>query len=185
MCHNVRSLLLSTLLLSTLLLLPLPLIAQTPQADDSRQPITIDADRAELDEKQQIGHYTGNVIITQGGITITADTVTVHTRNNELDNIEADGAPVRYAQRRTGEEDIQGNSRRLEYDADTRIVVLITDAELWQGKNHFRGERIQYDTQSRKVVAGPAVTGNGTGNGTGKRVQIILQPKSEPDAPKP
>jgi len=57
------------------------LLVLIPPADadnsDTQQPITIESNHAELDEKKEISIYTGDVILMQGGIKSTADTITV------------------------------------------------------------------------------------------------------------
>jgi len=45
--------------------------------NDSQQPIHISADDAQLDDKQGVATYTGGVIITQGSMKITGNTVTL------------------------------------------------------------------------------------------------------------
>ena len=48
--------------------------------NDNEQPIRIQANEAQLDDKQGIATYKGDVIITQGSMKITGNTVTI-TRN--------------------------------------------------------------------------------------------------------
>jgi lipopolysaccharide export system protein LptA len=143
--------------------------------EDTRKPITIEADRAVLDEKKQISIYTGNVILKQGGIEVKADTITVYTKEGQLQRVVAEGNPVHYQQQQNNNEDIRGVSQRMEYETETNRVLLLGDAELWQGGNRFSGKRIQYDPGQEKVIA----TGdpNATENGA-QRVKIILQPQS-------
>ena len=44
---------------------------------DREQPIRVQADSAELDERQGVAVYRGSVVITQGTLKITGDTVTI------------------------------------------------------------------------------------------------------------
>ena len=44
---------------------------------DRDQPIRVQADSAELDDKQGVAVYRGSVVITQGSLKITGDTVTL------------------------------------------------------------------------------------------------------------
>jgi lipopolysaccharide export system protein LptA len=142
---------------------------------DIQQPINIEADRAELDQQKQISTYTGNVVLRQGGIEIKAATVKVFTQDGSLQHITAEGNPVQFSQQGEGEEDIHGTSLRVEYKTQPKHVLLLGKAELWQGKNHFSGERIEYDPGQEKVIA----TGAGDGKSSGKgRVKIILHPET-------
>ena len=150
--------------------------------EDTQQPITIEADHAVLDEQKQTSVYSGNVILRQGGIEVNADTITVYAKDGQLQRIIAEGNPVQYRQHKEQEEDIHGVSRRMEYEAEIKRLVLSNGAELWQGKNHFSGERIQYDPNEERVVAtsGP----NGIDEGK-QRVQITLQPRTPDKKPSP
>jgi len=143
-------------------------------SEDTQQPITIEADQAVLDEKKQTSTYTGNVIIKQGGIEVRANTVTVHAKNGQLQRVIAEGDPVHYRQQQKND-DIRGVSQRMEYEVESKRVLLLGNAELWQGGNRFSGKRIQYDPEQEKVIAtgDPDSAENGA-----QRVQITLQPQS-------
>lgn len=45
--------------------------------DDRNQPIRIQADDAQLDDKNGVATYKGDVIITQGSMKVTGNTVTI------------------------------------------------------------------------------------------------------------
>ena len=144
-------------------------------SEDTRQPITIEADRAVLDEKKQTSIYTGNVILKQGGIEVKADVITVYSREGRLQRVIAEGDPVHYQQQQEKNDDIRGASQRMEYESENNRVLLLGGAELWQGGNRFSGKRIQYDPEQEKVIAtgDPDSTENDA-----QRVQITLQPQS-------
>ena len=113
--------------------------------DDTQQPIHIEADRAEISEAQGVMTYTGHVVLNQGGIELRADTVVVYTQAGELQRITAQGQPVPYRQQRSNKQEVHGVSQRVEYTADSKQVLLLGQAEFWQGGNRFSGNRIQYD----------------------------------------
>jgi lipopolysaccharide export system protein LptA len=164
------------LLLIALLLLAAPLASAT--SGDTQQPITIEADRAEIDERQAVSVYSGNVLLSQGSLQVEADTVTVHAEAGQLRRIIAEGSPVHYRQQRDNEADIRGQSLRMEYDADSKRLLLLNNAELWQGENRFSGERIQYDPEQDRVIASGAAEGEGADR---PRVRVTLQPKPATD----
>ena len=60
--------------------------------NDNEQPIRIQANEAQLDDKQGVATYKGDVIITQGSMKITGNTVTI-TRNaaGEIDIVTSVG----------------------------------------------------------------------------------------------
>lgn len=144
-------------------------------SEDTKQSITIEADRAVLDEKKQTSTYTGNVILKQGGIEVKADIITVYSREGRLQRVIAEGDPVHYKQQQKKDDDIRGVSQRMEYESESNRVLLLGGAELWQGGNRFSGKRIQYDPEQEKVIATGGA--NSAENGA-QRVKIILQPQS-------
>jgi lipopolysaccharide export system protein LptA len=164
-------------LLVGLCLLSLPARAQTATPGAEReQPITIEADRAEINDRDQTSVYSGNVVLTQGGLKIWAGLMTVYLKDKQLQKVVAEGKPVRYEHARPGQEAIRGQSQRLDYSADTDQVLLTQEAQLSQGDNRFSGDRILYDLNTQNVVADgsrPAATQ------APQRVHITIQPKSK------
>jgi lipopolysaccharide export system protein LptA len=135
-------------------------------------PITIEADRATLSEKQGVSTYTGNVVLTQGGIKINADKVIVHHDQGTLTHVTAIGTPVQYYQQgESPQQDINGEAITMEYFADEQRLLLLDSAKLTQGGNAFSGNRIEYDTQREVVTAAVAESGE-------ERVQVTIQPNT-------
>jgi lipopolysaccharide export system protein LptA len=155
-------------LLALLLCAPL---AVTGAVEPAREPIHIVADRAELNDATGISTYTGNVVLTQGATRIKADHVVVRSEDNEVSLITARGNPIRYFQEEEGQAPIQGQSLRMEYDAQTEVLLLLDQAEFQRGTDHFSGSRIRYDRIKEKVTASVADNGD-------QRVHITIQPKS-------
>ncbi len=147
--------------------------------DDTQQPIHIEADQAEISERQGIMTYTGHVLLRQGGIELRADTVVVYSKDGELQRITAEGQPVHYSQKPGAEKAIKGVSQRMEYRAKDKRLLLLGDAEFWQGGNRFSGNRIQYDPETERVIANAGDTDLATDSASGKkpRVSVTLQPK--------
>lgn len=152
-------------------------------SDDTQQPIHIEADRAKFDEQNGVMTYNGNVLLRQGSIEVRADEVVVYARDGELQRVTAQGNPVHYQQQRVDEEIVKGVSQRMEYEADTKQVLLLGQAEFWQGGNRFSGNRIQYDPEAESVVASAGTAENKEK----RRVTVTLQPrkKDEKAEPKP
>jgi lipopolysaccharide export system protein LptA len=141
-------------------------------AVDTDLPINIEADHATIDEKQGVSTYSGHVVLTQGGIKITADNLTVHQQQGQLTGITATGNPVRYFQKgETTELDIHGQANTMKYFATEQRLQLVDNAKLSQGGNSFSGNQIDYDTQREVVTATVSETGK-------QRVQVTIQPKT-------
>ena len=141
--------------------------------EDSQQPITIEADKAKVDEKKGISTYTGNVLLRQGSIQIKSDELKVISKDGGLDKLVATGKPVIYLQSGDAEKgDIVGEAYQMEYFALEGKLILLENAKLSQGPNMFSGNRIAYDTQ--KEIVSAAVSEQGT-----QRVQVTIQPKQK------
>ncbi|HEC18940.1 MAG TPA: lipopolysaccharide transport periplasmic protein LptA [Gammaproteobacteria bacterium] len=159
--------------------------------DDTQQPIHIEADRAEVDEPRGVMTYSGHVVLRQGGIQVQADTLVVYSKDGELQRITAQGQPVRYWQQATGgdaktegtKKEVRGESQRLEYNTGNKQVLLLGQAEFWQGGNRFSGNRIQYDSAAERVIANAG--GVKGADGAAPRVSVTLQPrkKKAPSSP--
>lgn len=149
-----------------------PIIAWCLESD-SRQPIYIESDAAMFDEKKGESIYTGDVKVTQGSMRLHSDRLiiyTVESKNDKVDKIIATGNPVRFKQKPSkGKEDIHGKSLRAEYYAGNATLILLKKAEVWQGKNTYTSERIEYDTKNSIVRAGQK-------NSSSKRVHVTLHP---------
>jgi len=141
---------------------------------DQEQPLYVEADAAELDDKQSFSLYIGNVEVEQGSMRIFADEVLVHHRpNRQPQKIIAIGNPVRYRQALDDDPDeVKGHSLRMEYEADRDEITLIDEAELTQGEDRFASDRIVYNRITERVTAGTSAQGR-------ERVRIRIEPTDE------
>jgi lipopolysaccharide export system protein LptA len=147
---------------------------------DRDQPIRIQADSAELDDRQGVAVYRGDVIITQGTLKITGDTVTItQTASGDIDVFTSVGKPAYYEQKPAADKDIvKAYGLTIQYFASNERIVLIDQAKVIQEGNTFEGEKIVYDTRRQIVNAGRA-----TGNEVSvprPRIDMIIQPKNKP-----
>lgn len=150
-------------------------VAAYALTSDRDEPITIEADRVDIDEKTGLSTYTGNVRLAQGSTRIAAETITVLRQGKRLDMVTALGAPARYAQRPdNATEDVEAQASRIEFAAPEGVLVLSGEAELHQGGSRFNGSRIEYDTQRDLVRAA------GSNDGAGGRIRVIIQPELLP-----
>ena len=139
---------------------------------DASEPVTIESNSGFFDDKKGVSIYTGEVIIIQGSLRLDADKVVVHMQNREIQKLVATGKPVKFKQTpEEGKDEVRGNALTAEYYPETKVLVLIKEAVVWQGKNSTASERIEYDRLSEVVKAGDTGSAN-------KRVHVILQPKN-------
>jgi len=136
--------------------------------EDSKQPIQIDADSAELDENKNLATYHGNVRMRQGTMQVTADKMTIELRDKTVVRITAEGDSAHYQQQLKPDESmVSAQARTITYYTQDERVTLVGDATLTQNNNKFTGEAINYDIRDGKVDAQAANDG---------KVQMILQP---------
>ncbi len=146
---------------------------------DRDQPIRVQADSAELDDKQGVAVYRGGVIITQGTLKITGDTVTItQDANGDIDVFTSVGKPAYYEQKPAADKEIvKAYGLTIQYYASNERIVLIDQAKVVQQGNVFEGEKIVYDTQRQIVNAGRATGSNVTV--PRPRIDMILQPRKK------
>ena len=158
-------------------LLALPVHAE--KADRSK-PVNLEADTVTLDDIQKISVYQGNVILSQGTLTLRADRIQVTQNANGIDKISASGRPAAFRQKVDGREEfIEGFSERIEFDSANSQLELIGQAQLKRGGDELRGAQISYNsnTEFYKVVGQPdAKTPSG-------RVRAVIRPKASTEQP--
>ncbi len=150
---------------------------------DRDQPIHIQSDDAQLDDKQGVATYKGNVIITQGSMKITGNTVTI-TRNatGDVDVFTAVGNLAYYEQKPAVDKPIvQAYGVTIQYFAAQNRIVLIDKAKVINDGNTSEGEKIVYDTVRQAVNAGRATGSKVTT--PRPRIDMVIQPKKKSDAP--
>lgn len=159
-------------LMLTVTVMPITLALES----DQYQPMYVEADAAELDEKQMTSLYIGHVEVTQGSLFIQADEVLVHHKpDRRAEKIIAIGQPVRYRQQLDDDpEEVKGRALRMEYEADREELTLIDEAVLIQGEDRFASDRIVYNRITDRVTAGSSAQGR-------ERVKIRIEPESEPN----
>ena len=103
--------------LSVLLAITLP-VASGALESDMTQPIMIEADSLEINDREGTSIYRGNVVVNQGTIRITADSVKVTQRKGRADHILAKGKPVFFRQQTDAKgQTVEGTANKAEYDA--------------------------------------------------------------------
>lgn len=154
-------------------------------SSDSEQPIEIEADMAELDDRKRVTIYRGDVVVTQGSLLMKGDVFTVYyDENQELDYATMDGNPAYYRQLPDNSEVYdEAWARRMEYHEQKGEVILIREARVVQDGLEFTGERIEYDTINSRVIAHgrtrtTAEAGDDKPEDDG-RVRLILQPRKK------
>jgi len=120
---------------------------------DRDQPIQIEADKATIDNIKGIANYVGDVIVIQGSIRITSDTMNIkYSKTRNIETIVTTGNPSRFQQRLDNGEIIKAKALEMEYNAIQNIIYLRKQAELRKTINGIdnyisNAPRITYDSQ--------------------------------------
>ena len=100
---------------------------------DRDQPIQIVADIAIRDEMAGETRYEGNVVLTQGSLRITADTLSIRHNADEADMIVATGRPATLVQQPTSDQaPVDASALRIESNRlPVRMCMLMTRLPYW------------------------------------------------------
>lgn len=161
----LKTTLIGTLLLST------PLTAFALESD-RRQPISIEADQASLDQKNQSTTFSGNVAVKQGSLSIRASHVRVSQDKQGNQTMYAEGSPVQFGQKLDNAAYVEGQSRQVEYSSSSGMVKLTGNAQVRRGNDIAKGEVITYNTRTEIYT----VVGGKSTNGNARRVHIVIHP---------
>ena len=145
------------------LLLPL-----TAPAANSPEPVKISADALDLDQKSQTTTYSGNVLLTQGKMKLTATSLKVFVNDGKLGKIESRGAPTIFQTVLKDGTAVRGEANIIVFDSKARRLTLTGNGKLTQGGNRIENDHIEYDLNSGALKAG--------GKRSKKRVEVIFQP---------
>jgi len=144
-------------------------------ADDaSRQaPITLRADRIEIDQRTGLSRYLGHVVLTQGVMRLTADRTTVTRQGELLRSISAEGQPATFRDRPENQTDfVDGQAARIEYEALDRRLHLTGMAQIIRGEDRIRAGELHYNFNNETVIARSQ---------DGQRVRAALMPQKKAD----
>jgi lipopolysaccharide export system protein LptA len=147
------------------------------EKEDRNRPIQIEADLVRFDDTKKTAMYEGNVILSQGTMSINADRIDIHQDDKGMTLGEATGQPVRFQQKAEGRDEyLDAQANRLEYDARTEVIKLIGGARLKLGGDELRGGVIVYDVRTERYQAE-----GGVADGRQGRVRAMIQPRKQGD----
>ena len=149
---------------------------------DKGKPITFSADGAEVNYETGSGILKGNVIITQGTITIRANRIEFKQNPDNSLSATAFGSPLAFRQKRDGMDEYdEGWAQRAVYDGAKEHLELFDNAILKRGTDEIRSNYISYNasTELFKAEGRPASTPAAGDAATKARVQGTFQPKAD------
>ena len=172
----------SQLLAAAFALLALAAAPARAEKADREKPINYSADAGDVNYLTKVGSLAGNVIITQGTLTIRADKMVFRQNADNSLFVTAYGNPVSFRQKRDGfDEYYEGFAQRVEYDGAKEFVELFDRALLRRGQDEIRSNYISYSsaTEIFKAEGRAGATPAAYAGGPGPRVRGVFQPKSD------
>lgn len=154
-------------MIRSLALLALALGAAAPAAaqtrHDSTAPIDFGANHIELQDRANRGLLSGNVIIKQAEMTLTAARVTVtytgeiSEGSSQVTRLDAAGGVT------VTRPDQTARSQYAVYDLNRRIITMVGNVTLRQGTNNLTGGRLSINLDTgRATIDGSGVGGSAT-----------------------
>jgi len=164
------------------------IVAATPamaERADREKPINLEANRISVDEVKKVQIFEGNVVLTQGTLTIRADKIVVTQDADGFQRGVATGGAgglSRFRQKREGKDEyVDGEAERIEHDARNEKTEFFVRAWIRSGRDEVKGNYISYNalTEQYLVTTGVSADGKGPARVEGGRVRAIIQPKAK------
>src|SRR6266700_8130703 len=150
---------------------------------DRDKPINYQADSGDVNYQTKVGTLSGNVILTQGTLTIHADKIVFHQNPDNSVSATAWGNPITFREKRDQvDEYYEGVAQRAEYDGQKRFLELFDRALLRKGADEIRSNYISYNAETEFFKAEgrpdtrPAAAGESP---LGARVRGVFQPQKD------
>ncbi|MGC8942257.1 MAG: lipopolysaccharide transport periplasmic protein LptA [Sulfurihydrogenibium sp.] len=134
------------IILSFMLILGIAYAQQNQKTN--KEPIVINADKLEYNNKERLAIYSGNVDVKKGNFNLKADVVKIYLDDKgDVSKIYAIGNV--YFQK----ENKWGKSKEGEYYKDKNLIILKGNAEVHQDDNVVEGDEIQYYVDEERAIA--------------------------------
>jgi lipopolysaccharide export system protein LptA len=136
-----------------------PVLAQTSalKGHNSNAPVDVAADRIEVQDRADRAIFSGNVVVRQAELQLTAPRLTVAYSSQggiEIDRIDASGGVTV----RSPSETARGQF--AVYDLDSKLITMIGGVTLIRGESRVSGGRLVIDLNTgRAVMDGGAPSG--------------------------
>jgi lipopolysaccharide export system protein LptA len=158
-------------------------LASPARADksDKEKPINFSADQpAEVDFEKRVGTLKGNVVITQGTLSIKADRIDFKQNADNSLSATAYGNPIAFRQKKDDSDEFyEGFAQKAVYDGTKDLLELFDRALLRQGSDEIRSNYISYNSTNGIFRAEGRPDTPGAANGPGSKVRGTFQPKSD------
>jgi len=147
---------------------------------DKDKPINFSSDTGGANYEQKTGSLRGNVVLTQGTMTIRADRIDFKQNPDNSISATVYGNPLSFRQKKDGSDEYyEGYAQRAVYDGQKEFLELFDRALLKQGNDEIRSNYISYNTGTGVFAAEGRPDQPGAAQGPGARVRGTFQPREE------
>ena len=142
------------------------------RSSDRNQPMTLDSDTSDCNLADENGkcRVTGNVVIVQGTLHITAATADIYRSNGEPSRVVLTGSQATLRQQMDDGTTMSASANTMDYDVAKETIVLTGNYQVSSPRGSNAGQRMTYNM----------ATGNMNSGGDGSRVRTVIQPKNKP-----
>lgn len=154
---------------------------------DSEKPTNIEADQMAYDDVKQVNTFTGNVVLTRGTLVMHAQklVVTQDPAGYQFATLYAPpGGLATFRQKRDGPGNqwVEGQAERIEYDGKAELVKLFSKAKMRRLEGNaptdeVEGEFISYDSRAEFFSVNNTPTGQSKPGGG--RIKAVIQPRND------
>lgn len=159
------------------LLISITLLSFTNQAwsqadDETKLPINIEADTLHAQEQQGFSIYEGDVVATQGSLTLEGQRLEINHPNQQLQRLVITGKPAKFKRYLPEQKAwVTGHADTIIYHAQAKLMDFIGEAHIEQERTHtISGPSLQYDLDKETLQA------SGTSAQPG-RVSVTITPQ--------
>lgn len=128
----------------------------TALVTDSTEPIEVSANTVVIDEREKLSTYTGKASITQGSLTLNAQTIQLFSNQQGVIKVIAKGTykqPAYYQQNQPNQPRfIEARALEITYLIKQELLHLKGKAHLTQGFDSFSGATLDYDIKNDKII---------------------------------
>jgi lipopolysaccharide export system protein LptA len=150
---------------------------------DRDKPINFQGDALGGNTGTKVSDLIGNVVITQGTLTIHADRIQFHQNPDNSVSATAYGNPVSFREKRDdSDEYYEGYAQRVVYDGSKRFVELFDRALLKKSGDEIRSNYISYNAETNVLKAEGRPDTNPAAAGEvplGSRVRGVFLPQTK------
>jgi lipopolysaccharide export system protein LptA len=149
---------------------------------DRDKPINFEGRSGGFSYESKTGDLTGNVVLTQGTMTIRGDRIVFKQNADNSVSATVYGNPLSFREKRDGvNEYYEAFAQRAEYDGANHLLELFDRALLKKGSDEIRSNYISYNTETEffKAEGRPDAQGANAEVPLAGRVRGVFQPQAK------